>query len=520
MKKKNEFLRYQYWFDSGNLQKDLKAKSISGGISTTANQFISFALNLISTFILARILLPSDFGLVGMVTAFTGFAHIIKDLGLSTAVIQKEKITHRQVSNLFWINVMICFIIACLFAILSPLIVSIYHHDKRIYPIIFSYTAGIVISGFALQHTALMCRKMLFTRIAKGNILATFIGVSCGIGAALAGMGYWAIVILNISVDFFNTCFVWYLCDWRPSLYKKKYSVKDFIRFGIGLSGSNTINYFSKNIDNVLIGSVMGPAAVGFYSKAYQLLMLPINQLRTPLTLVATPALSALRMDTWRYINYYKKYLFILAFFSMPLVACLAIFSKELILIVLGGQWVESSHIFQALAIAGFILPVANSRGLVMVSTGQTKRLLYMVFFLSSITILGFFIGVQWGTMGVAISLPITTYLLLIPSLYYAFKNTPIKVSHFFAEIMLPVIHSFAMAAILLGFRNILLGFLSPLSTFFILTPIGITFYYLSWKLYPKGRKKLSNIDELKSILVEKLKSKRKPNKDTFTLYS
>src|SRR5690606_28346099 len=114
-------------------------------------------------------------------------------------------------------NILICFIIAGLFAALSPLIVSLYHHDQRIYPIIFSYAAGIVISGFSLQHTALMCRKMLFGHIAKGNILATLLGVSCGIGAALMGMGYWAIVILNISVDFFNTCFVWYLCNWRPS---------------------------------------------------------------------------------------------------------------------------------------------------------------------------------------------------------------------------------------------------------------------------------------------------------------
>lgn len=508
MKKKKTYLRHKYWFDSTSLQEDLKSKSISGGISTTANQFISFGLNLISTFILARILLPSDFGLVGMVTAFTGFAHIIKDLGLSTAVIQKEEITHKQVTNLFWINVLICIIIAVLFVLLSPLIVSIYHHDKRIYPIIFSYAAGIIISGFSLQHTALMCRKMLFSHIAKGNILATLFGVLCGIGSALMGMGYWSIVILNIATDFFNTCFVWYLCDWRPSGFKKNQPIKDFIKFGVGLSGSNTVNYFSKNADNILIGSVIGPTAVGFYSKAYQLLMLPINQLRTPLTLVATPALSALKNDTFRYVNYYKKYLFILAFFSMPLVACLAIFSKELILIVLGNQWVESSYIFQILAIGGFILPVSNSRGLVMISTGQTKRLFYMTFVLSSVTILGFFIGIKWGTMGVALSLSITTYLLLVPSLYYAFKNSPIKVSYFFSEILLPTIHSLAMTGVLLLLRMALLNFLSPFVMFIILAPAGVIFYYISWKLYPLGRLKLSNINDLKSVLIQKIKQK------------
>lgn len=508
MKKGTIYLNANYWFDSSTQQDDLKNKSISGGISTTANQFISFGLNLISTFILARILLPADFGLVSMVTAFTGFAHIIKDLGLSTAVIQKEEITHGQVTKIFWINIAICFIIAGIFILVSPLIVSLYDSDKRIYPIIFAYAAGIVIGGFSLQHTALLCRKMLFSRIARGNILATLLGVSFGIGSALIGAGYWAIIILNISRDFFYTCFVWYFCNWRPTSFKQKVPVKNFIWFGVGLSGSNVVNYFSKNVDSILIGSMIGAAAVGFYSKAFQLLMLPINQLRTPLTLVATPALSALSKDKLKYINYYRKYLFILAFFSMPLVGCLAVFSKELILIVLGSQWIESSHIFRFLAFAGFILPVAQSRGLVMVTTGQTKRLFYMVAVLSAFTILGFFVGIHWGIQGVALSLPITTYLLLIPSLFYAFKNTPVKVSHFFLEIILPVTHTLATVCLLMILKESLSNLLSPLFVFLLLVPLAIIFYYYSWKFYPASRNKFANIEDVKQIFVEKIGEK------------
>lgn len=499
---------YRYWFNSVHLQEDLKTKSIIGGINTTANQFIGFGLNLISTFILARLLMPSDFGLIGMVTAFTGFAHIIKDLGLSSAVIQKDKINHLQVSKLFWINIAVCIAIGFIYLLLSPLIVNLYHHDTRLYPIIFAYACTIVISGLSLQHNALLCRKMLFGQLAKANILASLISVTLGISSALLGLGYWSLVILSISSDFFNTCFVWHFCNWRPSYTIRKQEINEFLKFGAGLSGSNMINYFSKNADNILLGSKVGATSVGLYSKAYQLLMLPINQLRTPLTLVATPALSSLKKDPKTFVKYYKKYIFILAFFSMPLVACLAIFSKELILIILGHQWLESSHIFRILAIAGFILPVANSRGLVLVSTGQTKRLFYMVCVLSSVTILGFFVGINWGITGIAISLPITTYLLLIPTLLYSFKKTPIRILDFFNEIFLPVVHTLIMICFILLLKTILSSIFSPLLIFFIVSPLGVIFYYVCWKLYPLGRCKLAGIGDLRYVILQRFKQR------------
>ncbi|MGH2645042.1 MAG: oligosaccharide flippase family protein, partial [Chitinophagaceae bacterium] len=213
MSKQKLYRRYAWWFDNTELHHDLKGKSIKGGISTSASQMICFGINLLSTFILARSLLPGDFGLIGMVTAFTGFAIIIQDMGLSTAVIQKEKITHRQVSNLFWVNILICIMISLVFILASPLIVALYHHDVRLYPIIISYSIGIGIGGLAIQHNALMSRKMLFTDIAKANIFSTGISVIMGVAAAFLGMGYWALVILSLSGTTFNVLFLWMFCD-------------------------------------------------------------------------------------------------------------------------------------------------------------------------------------------------------------------------------------------------------------------------------------------------------------------
>jgi len=504
----NSFKRYRLyskWFDSGKRDSDLKEKSIKGGISTSVYQVVSFGLNMLATFVMARILLPSDFGLVGMVTAFTGLASIVQDLGLSMAVVQREQISHRQVSNLFWVNIFVCLCIGLVFVCISPLIVSLYHNDSRIYPILFSYAAGIAIGGVSIQHNALLTRRMKFALIAKGQIISSILSVFCGVGAALLGMGYWAIVILNLSVSIFYSGFAWLLCDWRPSLPSKSQGIVEFLHFGAGISGFNIINYFSRNSDNVLLGQRLGPTVVGFYSKAFQLLMLPLNQLRNPLVTVALPAMSALSSDPMRYINYYKKYVFLLSFFSMPVVVCLGFFSNELILIVLGKQWLPSGQIFRGLAISGFIQPVASSIGLVMISSGHSSKYFIWGCINAAVTIGGFLVGIHWGVNGIVYSLAITTYGLLLPSLWFAFRGTPLRIRFFFNEILSPICHTAILCFIVWVLDFLFNRFIGPLSFFCLVIPIGIGFYYLSWKCYPSGRKKVKTIEEVVSMCLNKV---------------
>jgi len=501
-----KYRHYSFWFGSLNDSLDLKNKSIKGGINTTASQFISFFLNLVSTVVLARILLPNDFGLIGMVTAFTGLANIIKDVGLSTAVIQKEVITPKEVSNLFWINLIICIGLALVFVLISPLIVAFYHYDNRIFYIVYSYSAGMAISGLGIQHNALLCRKMLFSQIAKANIFASILSVIFGIVAGLMGLGYWAIVILNMSNIIFNTLFVWIYCDWRPSFPSKKQRIHSYLKFGAGISGFNIINYFARYSDDMLIGNMLGPTAVGFYSKAYQLLMLPINQLRNPLMTVAIPAISKLKNEPIRFVNYYKRYVFILAFFSMPIIACLAVFSKEVVIIILGHNWLESSSIFKILAIAGFIQPVSSSSGLVMISMGKTKKFFIVGCASSLVIVLGFIIGIHWGVIGTAVSFAITTYLILIPVLIYSFRDTPLKISHFFEEISSPILHTMFLGGLLMGFKFIFTMFFDSTIVFLIASPIGFALYYLSWFPLKSDRSKLMQINELIGIILSKVR--------------
>lgn len=502
-----KYRRNLRWFDNDELHLDLKNKSIKGGVSTSASHMVCFGINTLSTFILARILFPSDFGLVGMVTAFTGFISIIKDLGLDMAVIQREKITHKEVSNLFWVNILIGGIITIIFILASPLIVTLYHHDARLYPIIISYALGIGISGLTIQHYALMSRRMLFAKLAKIDIFSTAFSVILGITAALLGMRYWAIVVINLSYILINILFLWIYCTWRPSLPFKNQSVKEFLHFGAGISGSNIVSYFTGQVDNVLIGRMIGATALGFYSKAYQLVLLPVNRLRNPLVTVAIPAMSKLLNEPGKYVHYYQKYVFLLAFFSMPLMTGLSLFSKELILVMLGNQWMTSSYFFSVLAFQGFIQPVYSSGSLIMITSGRAKRLFIIGCLSSVVTILGYFIGIHWGVMGVCISSVASTYLTLLPVLYFSFKGTSIKLMHFFKGIYLPIIHSLCMGGLLFIAKIILNKFDIPeLIILMTLSPTGAIFYYFSWKIYPKGREHLKVIDDLFHLFIQKLR--------------
>ncbi|MDX5420688.1 MAG: lipopolysaccharide biosynthesis protein [Hymenobacteraceae bacterium] len=498
-----EVKREEKWFKTHHLKDDLKAHTVKGGFTTIAGQAISFIMTLSSTAIMARLLSPEDYGLVAMVTAVTGFVTIFKDLGLSAAIIQRDNVEHYQVSAVFWINVAISLGIASLIAVLAPVLVSFYN-ESRLLNITFAFAFSIFFAGLSLQHNALMKRQMKFSSLSVIQIGSTGLSLLTGIILAYIGFGYWAIVMATVLNPVLSTIAVWTVCDWRPAFVFKASEASSFLKFGAGIAGFDLINYFSRNLDNVLIGKFVGSAALGLYSKAYQLLMLPITQLRDPLNTVALPAMSTIQKEKHKFKGFYQRYIFTLSFFSMPLVVYLAIFSEELVLIVLGDQWTEAAFIFKLLAITAFIQPVASTRGIVLIAAGKTKK--YFIWGVANavFVITGFLIGVQWGVTGVAVAYAIVNYLLLLPSLYYCFHNSPITVGIFFREIAFPMLFSLASGAVILAFK---LQF-SHLSGF-ILFPLGFilgaVFYLAPWFLSKQSKQRLDQLTDLKEMVRSKI---------------
>jgi len=477
--------KYEHIFDTSKLQSDLKKRSLRSGAVTLSSQAIQFIIQLGSTMILARILSPEDYGINAMAVAITGFAAVFSSLGLSTATIQRADITHEQVSTLFWINAAIGLLITLIVAAISPLAAWFYKTPEMLW-VMLSLSITFVISGLSVQHSALLNRQMRFYTIAKVQVISMLAGIVVAIVSGYYGFGYWALVLNTVTNVTVNTLGLWLSLKWIPGKPSHNAGVGSMIKFGSDLVGFNVINYFARNLDNLLIGRYHGSSALGLYSKAYQLLMMPITNLRGPITSVAMPALSRLQHEPEQYRNYYLKCVSILAFVSMPLVAFMFVFSDQIIGLLLGSQWMEASEIFKILAIAAFIQPVISTAGMVLISSGKTRSYLKLGC-LSAVIICGAFIsGLPWGAKGVATAYVFANYFLMFPTLLYTFKNTSIDIKDFLYTIWKPLFASLVMG----GVCMLLLRFSGGINIIVVLITgfiASLIIYLLSFVVFPSG---------------------------------
>ena len=338
--------------------KDLNRKSVRGGAVTMASQAASIVIQLISTVVLARLLSPEDYGIIAMVLAVTTFAGLFRDLGLSAAAIQKKKLTRAQQSNLFWINVAMGSMLTVLVAASSSLVAHFYAKPE-LFKVTMALSANFVIVSLGTQHGAMLVKRMQFVRKAIATISGSLVTLVVAVTLAFHGYSYWSLVWGNIAGAVITTIWLLVLSPFRPMWLSKGSGVRDMLGFGANITAFELINYFSRNLDKILIGRVWGAETLGLYSRAYSLLMLPITSIRGPINAVAFPAMSKLQDDPKKLRDYYLKVVATIAWLSMPLAAFLFISSELVVALILGEKWVGASASFSWLALAAFVQPTA-----------------------------------------------------------------------------------------------------------------------------------------------------------------
>ncbi len=502
MEKKQSLAKADRWFDREHLKTDLKKKSIKGGVSTISAQAVMFILNMGSTVVLARLLMPADYGLVALVTAVTGFVLLFKDMGLAQAILQNKDLNHDSANKVFWLNLLISGIIAILIVAIAPLLVYFYD-EPRVLGITMSFGLVALFSGLTMQHSSLMRRQMMFRTVSRINIAAAFVGVSTGILLGYLGFGYWAIVAINVANYSVTMILSWVFCDWRPNKPKIDGSIMELVKFGMDVTGFNLINYFARNLDNVMIGKYVGTAQLGLYSKAYQLLMLPITQIRNPLMNVGIPAMSSLVDNDSKFREYFRKYVYLISFFSMPVVAFLAVSSFPLVAIILGPNWLEVPELFTLLAIMAFLQPASSACGLVLIAQGQTRRYLYYGLINAVIMVISFIIGIQWGVKGLIIGGTIGYYVFLIPAMLYSLKKTPVGIIDFFSQVAFPALFSILAVAVTV-YAGTLVSFDSHLVTLIVNGLVFTSAFLIGWLILPQSRKKLMEVISIAKAVFNK----------------
>ena len=490
------------YFCTKHLQGDLKRRSVRGGLLVAVAQGVKFTTQTGGTLALAHFLVREDFGLVAMVMAVVNFVALFKDLGLSTATIQRETINHEQVSTLFWANFGVSIIVSLVIVGLGP-IVAWFYSEPRLVAIMMVLASSFVFSGLGVQHQALLKRQMCFAELAKVEMGSIILSVLVGILAAYLGAGYWAIILWKVTQAVINSVLLLFLCPWRPGFPAWAPGTRSMLTFGGSVTGFSVFNFLSRNLDNILIGKIWGPAELGLYTMAYRLLLLPVEQINAPVTSVALPALSRLQTDPQKYCRYYYKAIGLITMVGMPIVSFLFVSADKVILVFLGEKWADAVIIFRFLMPAAFIGTFNVATGWTFLSLGQANRLFRWGLFSSIANAAIFVASVQQGVVVLAAAYSFTRPLFLIAVVLYSFQGTALRLSRLIQTLSRPACTSF-----------IAMGLVYSINLFFqtnnlhITVALGLdcalffTAYLLAWLLIPGGISQLKELINIKKELV------------------
>jgi PST family polysaccharide transporter len=422
----------------------LRRRAVRSAGVTVFAQVVAFSVQMIATIVLARLLVPADFGLVAMVTTFSLLLSYVGVIGFPEAILQREEIDRFLASNLFWINMAVGTVLSVGFAAAGSLLAKFYG-DPRVERVTFAVSITIFLSCISVIHLALLKRAMRFSAVSMNDIIARVASVLISIVLALAGWGYWALVAGVIAQPLSTAVGAWILCGWVPSLPRRVPTTGSMIRFATHVYGSFSIDYCTHNLDNLLVGWRFGSLPLGFYKKAYELFVLPANQFLSAFP-VAVSTLSRLKRDRMEYRRYLLAGISILAFAGMGIGGDLTLVGKDVVRLLLGPQWAEAGKIFTFFGPGIGIMLVYRTQGMVHLSLGTTSRFFRWAMIEFAVTSALFFLALRWGPSGIAVAWTMASWVLVFPAFWYATRPMQFAVGD-----MLATVWKFILASLLAG---------------------------------------------------------------------
>jgi len=416
----------------------------SAGV-TVFSQALILVIQMFATVTLARILMPRDFGLVTIVTTFTGLLASFGLNGITEAVLQREEMNRFLASNLFWINLGQGLLLTLAFAASGPLVAH-WFHEPLVAHVVLAMSPTILVGSTSVLHLALLKRAMRFSAISINDILARIVSVIISILLGWAGWGYWALAAGVIAQALSTSIGAWAMCQWIPSFPRRAAGTGAMIRFSLSIYGHFITSYGARNIDNVLVGLRFGTVALGFYKKAYDLFVLPTNQLLSPMSAVGIGALSRLSRDKLQYKKHFLTGLSVLSFVAMAVSADLTLVGKDVIRVVLGPNWETTGRIFTLFGPAIGVMLLYNTHSSLHLSLGKPDRWFRWGLIEFGVTVLFFILALPWGPEGIAVAWSASYAVLIVPAFWYA--GRPIQ---FGIDQMLAVIWKYILASIVAG---------------------------------------------------------------------
>lgn len=327
--------------------------------------FIVTLLQFAQLSVLARYLEPADFGLMAIMMVVIGFSQAFQDMGISNAIIQRQSITHTQLSSLYWLNIASGVVLSLIVLAISPFVADFYD-EPRITGLMAILSSVFVLVAIGNQYRVLCQKELNFRAMEIINVVSTIAGLTVAIVLAVKGFGVLTLVVAMLTQAGLASAL--FLCVGlrryhKPSLVYKHSELGGFYGLGLYQMGERSINYISANADKLLIGKLVGVNATGFYNLAWQLIIFPLARINPIVNKVAFPVYSKVQNDPAALNRYYSFNIKALSLVTMPLLAFLLFFSHEVVQIVFGDGWSASAELLPALTLVGIIKALGNPAG-------------------------------------------------------------------------------------------------------------------------------------------------------------
>lgn len=405
-----------------------RKRAVSGAIVTGLGASSRALLHVIAIVVLARLLTPDDFGVMAMIFPIIAFASILQEGGLTLAVLQRDRISDEELSTVFWINAALGLALCVLLLAVAPVVADFYA-EPRVAGLTAASGPLVLLSALAAQHLTLLNRSMHFGKLALIDGLSLTVGTALAIAVAYFYQSYWAIFLLTFGATAAAGLLSWSFSGWRPGRCAPLSQVSDVIRFGAHFTLGNVATYFGRNLDKVLIGRYWGTSALGFYERAYKIVLLPILFVHNPLFRLVVPMLSQSRQDPERYCRMFMLAFQLSLLLTIPGIVLLAAAARELVTLVMGPQWTSGAPIFAWLAVSCLGQLATGPLTMLFVSQDRAREAMISSVATSIYSSLAFVIGLPWGAQGVAIAYAISELIRTPVLLWYATRAGPVSFS-------------------------------------------------------------------------------------------
>ena len=477
---------------------NLKTQIISGLSWSMGVQIFRQLSQFITVTILAQLLSPDDFGLLGMATVATGLAMIFAEMGMSSALIQKQKIQESHRSTAFWMNILGAIALSILFYYLAPFVARFYQQPELV-SIIRMIGLCFISGSIGTVPRALLQKEMLFQKLSLVDAAGVAVGGIFSIIMAWNGAGVWSLVLqLSITISF-PSLLLFLICPWRPRPIFSVEALLELFQFSIHMIGFNLVNYLSRNIDYLLIGKFLGPQSLGYYTLAYKLMLYPLQNISHVIGQVMFPAFAKIQQNLPLLRKHYLKMVQSISFITFPMMAGLFIIAPETILVFYGPQWASTIPILRIFCLCGLVQSVGTSVGQIYLSQGRADLQFRLQLLGTTIVSASVMFGLRWGSYGVALMYTLQSVVWVHWNFWITTKLIHLPFRRFYLSLVPAYLMSLIMSIFVLWGKYTLA--LHGLSQLIVLICLGIFSYAGLWMYFRKFLRQHYNKDTRRAAM-------------------